>query len=469
MNTKQLRQKILDLAIRGKLVPQDPNDEPASALLERIRANRNVARTSAKTRKIKPDNSDDKSPYRNLPFQAPKGWVWVKIKDVFEINPKNEIADETQVSFIPMTFISEGFANKHIFEIRKWKEVKKGFTHFRNGDVGIAKITPCFENRKSVIFKDLKNNFGAGTTELHILRPKSDEVSNFYLLFFAKTEMFITNGVQQFSGAVGQQRVGKSVIEETYFPLPPLAEQRRIVSVIESAFALIDEIEDGKISLRQIVGQAKAKTLDLAVRGKLAPRPAANCRLKNTKTTADNSPYAFEVPEGWKIVKLENVCNQITDGTHKTPKYTTDGIPFLRVTDITESNDSKKFISEEEHTELIKRCKPEKGNVLLSKNGTIGVAKVVDWEYEFSIFVSLCLLKPKEELNSKYLAYYLGSANALSQMTSRQKTVTITNLHLEEIREIQLPLPPLSEQQLIVARIEAIFARLDAIENELKA
>jgi len=180
----------------------------------------------------------------HYPFEVPKGWMWVQLKDVFDFNPKNKLEDETIVSFIPMTFISDSFSNKHTYETRKWKDIKKGFTHFQERDVGIAKITPCFENRKSVVFQNLENGYGAGTTELHILRPKSEFILSDYLLWFVKTDRFINEGISCFTGAVGQQRVGKNIIEETYFPLPPLTEQKRIVKKIESIFQALDLIQD---------------------------------------------------------------------------------------------------------------------------------------------------------------------------------------------------------------------------------
>lgn len=164
----------------------------------------------------------------------------------------------------------------------------------------------------------------------------------------------------------------------------------------------------------------------------------------------------------YNLVSLEDITIKITDGTHKTPKYTDSGIPFLRVTDITHSNDSKKFISTEEHIELIKRCNPEVGDVLYSKNGTIGVAKLIDWDYEFSIFVSLALLKPKKELiNSKYLEIFLNSKKTNEQVISRSKSGTVTNLHLIEIKQIQIPLPPLEFQKEIVAEIDGYQKIID--------
>ena len=142
-----------------------------------------------------------------------------------------------------MPMISEGYANAHTYEVRNWKNVKSGFTHFAENDIGIAKITPCFENRKSVIFRDLCNGFGAGTTELHVLRPQSEALLPEYALALLKSEMFINSGVQAFTGAVGQQRVGKDYVMNTYFPLPPYAEQHRIVDQISKLFALIATIE----------------------------------------------------------------------------------------------------------------------------------------------------------------------------------------------------------------------------------
>ena len=163
------------------------------------------------------------------------------------------------------------------------------------------------------------------------------------------------------------------------------------------------------------------------------------------------------VGKGFEEKRLDEVCLKITDGTHITPKYLNEGIPFLRVTDITESNSSKKFISNKEHNELIRRCKPENGDVLYTKNGTIGIAKVINWNYEFSIFVSLCLLKPNRIiLIPKYLESFLNTPYALDQALSHSKKGTITNLHLIEIKKIKIPLPPLPLQQTFASLVEHV-------------
>jgi len=171
-------------------------------------------------------------------------WKTVKLGEVCEINQKNKLNDDLEVSFIPMTLIQDGFANKHTSEIKEWQDVKKGFTHFQEKDIGIAKITPCFENRKSLIFKNLKNGFGAGTTELHIIRPNNKIVLTEFVFWIIKTEEFISNGIKNFTGAVGQQRVGKNILADFDIPLPPLSIQRQIVEKIEKLFSEIEKIEN---------------------------------------------------------------------------------------------------------------------------------------------------------------------------------------------------------------------------------
>ena len=220
-NIRTCKSKILDLAISGKLVPQDPNDEPTIELLKRI----NPA--------FKPC---DNSHYENLP----ENWCLAKVKDVFVINPRNKAEDNTIAGFIPMTLIDDGYSNTFSYEKRKWGAIKTGFTHFADGDVAVAKISPCLENRKSIVLRDLPNGIGAGTTELHVFR--SSVVSPEYALYFFKSEYFISRCVGTFNGVVGQQRVGKNIIEEIQIPIPPINEQTKIVSTIETIFTQLNTI-----------------------------------------------------------------------------------------------------------------------------------------------------------------------------------------------------------------------------------
>ena len=252
------KSKILDLAIRGKLVPQNPDDEPVSVLLDRIRAEKEELIKQGKIKRDKKESvifkGDDNSYYEKiadtvtcideeLPFDIPDNWAWVRLSSACIINPKNSVDDDTVVSFVPMTLIQDGYANEFTFEQRKWGEVKKGFTHFAENDVGFAKITPCFENRKSIVFRGLCNGYGAGTTELHILRAYPDTILPEYFLYLVKTESFISGGKQTFSGAVGQQRVGKEYVYNYLCSVPPLSEQQRIIEKCSDIMTMLNSIE----------------------------------------------------------------------------------------------------------------------------------------------------------------------------------------------------------------------------------
>ncbi len=218
---KQAKSKILDLAIHGKLVPQDPNDESAIELLKRIN----------------PDFTPcDNGHYENLPGS----WCLTDIKSIFTINPKNKVADDVIAGFVPMTNIADGYSNEFRFEPRLWGHIKKGFTHFAEGDIVVAKISPCLENRKSAIVTSLPNGIGAGTTELFVFRSQC--VLPEYGLYFFKSDSFINHCAGSFNGVVGQQRVSKSIIESIKFPLPPLSEQKRIVDAVHTAFTKLDTI-----------------------------------------------------------------------------------------------------------------------------------------------------------------------------------------------------------------------------------
>ncbi|UTC94249.1 restriction endonuclease subunit S [Treponema denticola] len=252
---KQAKSKILDLAIRGKLVPQDPTDEPASVMLEKLHAEKEAKIAAGEIKRGKNDsyiykNSTDNCYYEKfegseeqieIPFDLPEGWCWQKISSICEINPKNKLDNTLEISFVPMTLIDSEFNNNFTYELQRWETVKSGFSHFADNDIGIAKITPCFENRKSVIFKNLKNKYGAGTTELHILRTNNEYIFNEYVFWFIKTDTFIKEGINNFTGAVGQQRIGKEFIAETLIPIPPLNEQVKICRTINKLMKKLDE------------------------------------------------------------------------------------------------------------------------------------------------------------------------------------------------------------------------------------
>lgn len=237
---KELKNAILQLAVQGKLVPQNLDDEPASVLLERIQEEKERL---IKEKKIKREKSLAEISEKEKPFELPNSWEWIRIGDYCEINPRNNFYDNEDSSFVPMKLINDGFDNKHSYETKKWKEIKSGFTHFAENDVVIAKITPCFENRKSAVMKSLINGVGAGTTELYVIRSINNLILPEYILSLCKTETFIKGGVETYTGTAGQQRVKKDYIHNLVVALPPLTEQRRIVEKVDSLMKLCDELE----------------------------------------------------------------------------------------------------------------------------------------------------------------------------------------------------------------------------------
>ena len=259
---KTLRQTILDLAVRGKLVEQDSADESASELLERISAEKLRLVNAGKIRNAKPSRKLNKE---EIPFDLPASWTWVQIADIGSISPRNDAPDDQPASFVPMPMISSKYGVKNQHEPRAWCEIKKGYSHFAEGDVGLAKITPCFENGKSTVFRNLTGEIGAGTTELHVLRPLI--VSAEYILLFLKTPLFIETGISKMTGTAGQKRVPKDYFAHSPFPLPPLAEQRRIVSKVDELMALCDQLETRLAKVKT----TRSRLLESMLREALAP------------------------------------------------------------------------------------------------------------------------------------------------------------------------------------------------------
>lgn len=238
-----LRKSILQEAIQGRLVPQDTNDEPASILLQRIKEDKQRLIKEGKLKKSAITNDsrifrgDDNKYFEKkgkdvvciddeIPFEIPAAWEWVRLADVVMINPKNEAPDDIEAAFIPMELIDATYLSSYSFFRKKWKDIKIGFTHFADGDVAFAKITPCFQNRKSMILKNLPNGLGAGTTELKVLRPYCNTILAEYLLFFLESPYFVEEAT--FKGTANQQRIISGYMETKLFPLPPIKEQIRI-------------------------------------------------------------------------------------------------------------------------------------------------------------------------------------------------------------------------------------------------
>jgi restriction endonuclease S subunit len=357
--------------------------------------------------------------------------TYVTLGEVADINPKpnwNAVNQCTNISFVPMASVSDIDYCLTNEEERPLDDVRKGYTYFQRGDILLAKITPCFENGK-VAIANISNDHGFGSTEFHVIRARPGVTHSRFLYYLLRQPSFITQGIKNMTGSAGQKRVPKHFLEEFRFALPSMDVQIHIADTLDKADALRRKDQE---LLRKYDDLAQSIFYEMF-----------------------GDPVRNE--KGWDVKPLSEVTYKITDGTHATPKYVGAGVPFLRVTDLTGSNDSKKFITREEHLALIKRCNPEKGDVLYTKNGTIGVAKVVDWDYEFSIFVSLCLMKVNTTvLHPKFLEVFLNTPFALNQAKKHSKTGTITNLHLNEIKNILVPVPEYATQERFLSVITNI-------------
>ena len=402
-----------------------------------------------------------------MPFEVPEGWESVPVSDLFLLNPKSEIDDNTHCGFIPMSLVEDGFSGNHLYEERIWKDIKKGYSHFRNGDIGIAKISPCFENRKSTIFENLPNGYGAGTTELVILRPII-LYTKFYLYVF-KSDWYVQEGTKYFKGVVGQQRVHKEIFTDLQIPLRPFAEQQRIVAEIERWFSLIDIIENEKDDLQTTIKQTKSKILNLAIHGKLVPQdpydePAIELlkRINPDFTPCDNG-HSEKLPKNWTWTKGINIFLPMKSTKPKDEEF--------QYIDIDSIDNKRQIING------IKTSKaPSRASRYTQKNDVIfsmvrpylrNIAKVINDNCIASTGFYVCSPTPKL-LNSDYCYYLMISeyvVNGLNQFMKGDNSPSISKGHIDEWL---FPLPPFAEQQRIVQKIEALFSVLDNIQNALE-
>lgn len=515
----RLRLFILDLAVRGKLVEQDRRDEPASELLKRIQAEKlrlMKGNDVTKGKPIPPLAAND------LPFLIPMNWCWTQLAKVGFINPRNTAPDELPASFVPMTLISAeyGVVNKH--EIRPWAEIKSGYTHFAEGDVGLAKITPCFENRKSTVFRELTGGIGAGTTELHIVRPILTDVD--FLLIFLKSPHFIETGIPKMTGTAGQKRVPTEYFAHSPFPLPPLAEQHRIVAKVDELMALCDRLAAAQVeresrrdrlvgsSLNRLnngadpdafrgharfyfnhiprlttkhehIHQLRQAILNLAVRGKLVSqdpndRPVRVICRKEIPLSTDYDDHVFSeslsalnLPSSWGIEPLARVVDAIVDCPHSTPKWADKGRICVRTNqfrpgylDLSES----RYVSEETYVDRIQRLEPTHNDILYSREGGIlGVACRIPPDVKLCLGQRMMLIRVGEATTAQFLEMVLNSPFITTIARTRTTGGAAPRVNVATIKAYPIPLPPLDEQQRIVAKVKELMALCDRLEAQV--
>ena len=526
MNGKQLKNSILQWAIQGKLVPQDPNDEPASVLLDKIRKEKERL---IKEKKIKRDKNasiiyrgEDNSYYEKIlatgevkcideeiPFEVPQGWEWCRVSSLFQINPKVVAEDNMSAAFIPMEAISAGYGSEFRYYEKEWGEIKSGYTAFADNDIAFAKITPCFQNRKSVIFEGLPNGIGAGTTELKILRTYGETINRWFVLYFLESPYFIDEAT--FKGTANQQRIIVGYLENKLFPLPPLAEQERIVGKIGFVMPIIDKYSKSQELLDKMNVELneclKKSVLQEAIQGKLVPQIAeegtAQELLEQIKTEkqklvkegklkksalassaiyrGDDNRYCekigktvlciedeipFEIPESWEWVRLDDICSYIHRG--KSPKYSlVEKYPVIAQKCNQWSGfsiEKAKFIEPQSLSAYKEEQFLHDKDLMWNSTGlgTLGrMAIYYSHLNPYGVAVAdshVTVIRPYQQASiSEYLHCYFTSYTVQSVIEAKSDGSTKQKeLSTNTIKTYLVPLPPLAEQKRIVEKVNQL-------------
>ena len=469
MDTKKLRQKILDLAIRGKLVPQDSNDEPASVLLERIKAEKERLIKEGKIKRSKKSAKTSDTPhYENVPFEVPESWVWTTLGEISNYGDCNNVsvidiaADEW---ILELEDLEKDTAS--IIQMLSKKERNiKGVRHkFKKGDVLYSKLR-TYLNKVLVAPKN-----GFCTTEI-IPFNSYCEISNFYLCHVLRSAYFL-DYTQQCGYGVKMPRLSTNDACRGMIPLPPLAEQHRIVAEIKRWFALIDQIGQGKADLQTIIKQTKSKILDLAIHGKLVlqdpnDEPAIELlkRINPDFTPCDNGHYT-QLPEGWSICKLSKLCKIENGFAFSSNDYKSEGTPLIRISNIVNNSidltDCVYIQNNAEHRFVV-----NKGDLLIAMSGAT-TGKMGVYSFERTAFLNQRVGNIKI-LNGSLLSADYRNVYMQSKVDDILKFAyggAQPNISASVIEDFDILLPPLEEQKRIVCTVNKVFTKLDTIMESL--
>ena len=408
---------------------------------------------------------------KEVPFEVPEGWAMSTVMEAFQINPKNHEDDSTEAGFVPMANISDGFEDKYSYEVKPWKSIKSGFTHFRNRDIAVAKISPCLENRKSFVARGLPPEIGAGTPELFIFR--SSQIIPEYGLLIFKSEFFISNCVGTFNGVVGQQRVARTIIEEMPFPIPPIAEQERIVQSVNSIFTMISEVENNQSALKNSIEKSKALILDLAIHGKLVPQDSSDepaiallKRINPDFQPSYNLHYEGELPNGWCFSTIGDLFQHNTGKALNGKNQAGEELRYITTSNLYWDRFDLKEVRTMPFTEAEKeKCRATKGDLLVCEGGDIGRTAI--WPYDFDVMIQnhIHRLRPREDISVRFFYYVFLLYKQMGLIGGTG--IAILGLSSRELDKMVIPVPPVPEQHRIVTVIENIFAQMDALASNL--
>ena len=432
-----------------------------------------------------------------IPFEVPEGWCWARFLAI----TINRDSERKPISASQRTDVEKIYdyygASGKIDKIDKYIFDEKLLLIGEDGANLVTRSKPIafFAEGKYWV-----NNHA------HCIDSPDKSILQFICFFInaINLEKYVTGSAQP--------KMTQDNMNSILVALPPYKEQQLISQQLDIIWASIDKIEFEKENVLKLVDNAKSKILDLAIRGKLVSQdsndePASvllerisaekeelikQGKIKRDKKESvifkgdDNSYYErvgdiisniddeipFEVPQNWEWSRLQTICYPITDGTHKTPTYSDSGYIFLSAKNITTGkinwNDIM-YIPKSLHDELYSRVSPKMNDILLAKNGTTGVAAIVDRECEFDIYVTLALLRViNNNISSQYLLKIIASNTIQDYFKSSLKGIGVPNLHLEHIRTTLIPIPPINEQNKIVEKIYQYYSLLDSIVQNIE-
>ena len=471
MNTKALRQKILDLAIHGKLVPQDPNDEPASVLLERIKAEKERLIKEGKIKRSKQSKTAcDKLHY---PFELPDGWCWCKLEDLCEVvrggSPRpagSKVFYDGDIPFLKVAdltkddemYVYKAESSIKAAGLKKTRMVNEGTLLLTNSGatLGVPKIT-----RFSTTFNDGIAAF---------LYLSEHIIPYIYWLLKSMTDSF-----RSIDQGAAQPNLNTNLIKDVNVPLPPIREQKRIVEKIKYVFGIIGQLDKSNDNLQETIKQAKSKILDLAIHGKLVPQdptdePASELLKRinpKAEITCDNPHYRklpFEIPSTWSWCCHNDVL-EISGGSQPAKRYfsTTPKIGHVRLYQIRDYGDSPVpvYIPIEYATK-----QAEKGDILLARYGG-SLGKVFRAEKgAYNVAMAKIVFKYKELIYKEFAYYYYLSDLYQGRLKEISRTAQ-AGFNSSDFNEMYFTLPPYKEQQRIVNAINKAFTALDAISENL--
>ena len=480
MDTKKLRQKILDLAIHGKLVPQDPNDEPASVLLERIRAEKERLISEGKIKRSRKTvkTSDTLHYEQDVPFEVPQGWVWCKLDDLafYKKGPFGS-------SLTKSMFVLKGDNTYKVYEQKNaiQKNEKLG-TYYISKEkyqelIAFAIqpfdiIVSCAGTIGETFVLPQEPMEGIINQALMLVRLYNRDIEKFYLLYFdyiLKEEAY-----KESKGTAIKNIPPFDVLKNFYIPLPPFSEQQRIVAEIERWFALIDTIKQGKVELQTAIKQTKSKILDLAIHGKLVPQdpndePAIELvRRINPKAqiTCDNGHYA-QLPKGWSICELMDVAKIVTGSTPSKSNlsYYGGNFPLYKPSDLDagrHTNTASEYLTTKGRD--VSRIIPP-NSIAICCIGSIGKVGYIEQEGTTNQQINTAI--PSLAIFPDYLYHLCTSTYFQNSLMEKSSAVTISIVNKSKMEHIKIPLPPKEEQARIVVAIDNLFNALDAVKENL--